>query len=139
MLSFRQFIELAEQNTVGYHNDGPGSGFAQSGGGAMLGSDWTGSEQPEAHGMLGRPLSLPSYDMAVPKVKRQSRVKVLERNNNPILMILDDGTRMSFTYDEFKRIEGREPQQGSLITVVFQRHPRMGASAMSQIDSIRCD
>jgi len=134
MLTFREFLE---QNTVGYHNDGPGSGFVQTGG-AYLGSDQTGSEQDPTKAMLGHPQWLPSLDFAIPTVSRTSTVAFVERNKNPILVMLQDGTKLHFSWDQFKRIEGSEPERGKQLTVTFQRNPKAGKEETSQILSCRC-
>jgi hypothetical protein len=138
MLTFAKYIELREQNTVGYHNDGPGSGFMPTGG-PLLGSDFTGSEQSPTMGMLGHPLHLPSLDMGIPSITRTGRVAFIERNKNPIFILLSDGTKLYLSWDQFKRIEGQEPTVGRQMTVTFQRHPGDQSEMNSQIASCRCD
>ena len=138
MLTFREFFTLTEQNTVGYHNDGPGSGFVQTGG-AYLSTDQSGSEQSPSASMLGHPQWLPGLDVAIPTVTKTSRVAFVERNKNPILVLLQDGTRLHFSWDQFKRIKGSEPERGKQLTVIFQRHHRAGKDESSQILSCRCD
>jgi hypothetical protein len=136
MLSFREFI-LKEENTVGYHNDGPGGGFIKTGG-AYLSTDQTGSEQNPTLGMLGHSQWLPGLDLAIPTISVSSQVALVERNKNPILVLLRDGTRLNFSWDQFKRIEGCEPMRGKQMTVTFQRNPKAGKTEISQIISCRC-
>ena len=135
MKTFSEFIRLREENTVGYHNDGPGSGFAP-GGGAILGSDFTGSET--AAKFLGNPLHLPSMDMEVRKVERTSPISSIDRHSNPIKIQLLDGTKLYMTWDQFKRVEGKEPAYGRLMHVSFQRHPDTDSYENSTVVSAKC-
>lgn len=136
MLYFKEFI-LREENTVGYHNDGPGSSFAPSGG-SYLGSDFTGSEQSTTMGLQGHPVHLPSLDMEIPLITRTGRVKFIERNRNPIFILLSDGTKLYLSWDQFKRIHGPEPEVGKMLSVTFQRHPKATQDENSQISSLTC-
>jgi hypothetical protein len=138
MISFKKFISLKEQNTVGYHNDGPGSGFVQTGG-SYLSTDQTGSEQDPSKAMLGHAQWLPGTDMtAIPTVTKSSRISFIEKNKNPIKVLLQDGTRLNFSWDQFKRIKGDVPEKGKIMTVIFQRNPSAGKDESSQILSCQC-
>jgi len=119
-----EFKKYLEQNTIGTHNDGPGAPY--------LTSDMSGSEQPNSN-YGGRPNWLPSYDMGLPTVSKSSKIMTVERNRNPINVLLQDGTRLHFTYDEFKRIQGSEPQAGKIMTVTFQRNPNDESETPSKI------
>lgn len=123
MLNFKKYLE---QNTIGYHNDGPG--------GAFVSSDFSGSENPQTN-FEGRPLHLPSTDLGMPSVTKTSQISKLERNKNPIFVLLKDGTKLYFTYDEFNRISG-EPAVGKTITVVFQRHPGDKSATPSKVSRV---
>ena len=127
MLEFKKYLQ--EQNTVGYHNDGPGA--------PILNSDATGSETPNSY--FGNPNFLPSLDMGLPTVTRSSRIIQVERHKNPIFVMLQDGTKLYFTYDEFKRIKGSEPKVGKTLQVVFQRSPDDSSGNHSQIQSCYCN
>lgn len=120
-MKFRDFLKLTEQNTVGYHND-----MAT---GMYLGTDWTGSEAPD--NLQGRGLHLPGLDL-VPTQTRSSKIAFVERTKNPIFVMLQDGTRLHFTWDEFNRIKDR-PEVGKTMTVVFQRWPGDTTESVSQI------
>lgn len=111
--------------------------FEQATGGGYLTSDFTGSEQTPK--MTGNPLHLPSIDFVVPKIQRSGVIKQLELKTNPIKMLLSDGTRLFFTYDEFKRIKGAKPEIGKTITVVMQRRLEDKTSNTSQIENIFCN
>jgi len=123
-MEFKKY--LSEQNTIGPHNDGPGAPY--------LTSDQSGSEQPNSN-YSGRPLWLPSHDMGLPTVSKNSKIIAVERNKNPIFVMLQDQTKLYFTYDEFKRIRGSEPKIGRIMTVVFQRSPGDSSENHSQIQS----
>lgn len=132
-MDFKQFFE---QNTIGYHNDGPGSGFNPSGA-LFTTSDVTGSEASPK--MTGNPLHLPSMDAGIPLVQKSGVIKYLELKKNPIFMMLSDGTRLFFTWDEFKRIKGDTPSPGKRIVVTMQRNPLDKTSTSSQIQDIFCN
>lgn len=125
MLDFKSFYEM---NVPG--------GMGDTAGGAFLTSDFTGSEVPEKY--LGRSPSLPSTDLQLPSVTKSGRIVVLEKNKNPIFIQLSDGTKMYFTYDEFKRIAPISPEIGRTIVVSLQRHPKTPNDIMSQIENIKC-
>lgn len=78
-------------------------------------------------------LSLPSTDLEVPSIERTGKIKVLMGKRNPIYIELSDGTKASFTYDEWKRIKG-EPALGKTMTIIFQRHPGDMSQNYSKID-----
>jgi hypothetical protein len=131
-LKFKEFVKLREMNTVGRHNDGPG--------GAFLSSDQTGSEA--APDMEGNPLHLPSIDLqipsSIPTMTKTSVIRVVERNKNPIFVHLDDGTKLHFTWDEFKRIEGKEPSPGKKLYVVLLRREDDKREEPSQVQRALC-
>jgi len=124
MLSFKQYIK--EQNTVGKHNDGPG--------GSYLNSDWTGSETfpTTTPHLASTDLSIPSK---IPTIKITSKIRVVDKNKNPIFIQLQNGTRLYLTLDEFNRISGTA-ETGKTLTVVFQRSQKDKSNNTSQIQSI---
>lgn len=117
-MNFKQFLEehnplkiqaSFSQNTVGSHND-----FATS---TFLPSTWTGSENLGSfnHG-------LPSTDLNIPTVTRNSKIRYIEKNKNPIKIMLLDGTKLFLTFDEFNRINSyKKLDVGQEINVTFQR------------------
>jgi hypothetical protein len=125
-MNFREFL-LQERNTVGTHND--------KATGAFLSSNQSGSELPDM--LQGRGVNLPSTDL-VPTISRSSPITFVELKKNPILVMLSDGTRMYFTWDEFRRIPGEEPKAGRMLSVTFQRFPGDDSKEYSQIQSVRC-
>lgn len=134
-MSFKKFIE---QNTVGYHNDGPGGSFNKDHGGSYLSSDQTGSEAVKADG--GSP-HLPSTDLTIPSSmpikKVVSVVTGINYNKNPIEIKLQDGTILYLTIDEFRRIGPKSPKKGSKIMVSFQRREDDNSKSPSQIHHIQ--
>lgn len=133
-MRFKDYIELAEQNTVGHHNDGPGGGFS-SGGGHYVTSDVAGTEASSTRDAQGHANHMPGHVLEIPTVSKTSRVAMVERNKNPIFVMLQDGTKMYFTWNEFQRIRGKEPSPGRLMTVKFQRRPNDTRQESSQIQS----
>lgn len=59
-------------------------------------------------------------DIDLPTIVKTSRIKHLYDKKNPIIVLLDDGTKLYFTYDEFRRIEGT-PEVGKKLTYTMQR------------------
>jgi hypothetical protein len=74
----------------------------------------------------------------VPTVTKKGIIRTLDRNKNPIFVQLSDGTQLYFTWDEFKRINGK-PEMGKHMTVTMQRHPMDFGSNPSQIQKITVD
>lgn len=130
MTSFKEFIIKSEQNTVGYHNDGPSGGF--------LSTDQTGSEANPSSAMIGHPGHLPGIDQILPSVTRTGIVTFIDKRKNPIFIHLSDGTKLYFTIDEFKRIQGTEPERGKTMVVSFQRNPADHTDTGSKINSCKC-
>lgn len=132
-MNFKQFLEHNplkihnpfSQNTVGKHND-----YATT---AFLPSTWTGSEDlgPFSYGV-------PSLDIAIPQVVKKSKIRSIEMNKNPIVVMLADGTKLYLTLDEFNRINSSTRLEvGNEISVTFQRRPEDQGSDPSKIISIR--
>jgi hypothetical protein len=122
-MNFKQYIKILEQNTVGKHNDFATSSFLQS--------SWTGSESAPD---LRLPF-LPSLDLEIPQVTRSSIVSNIILNKNPIIIELQDGTRLFLSLDEYNRIQNK-PAIGKNITVVFQRNETDKSENSSKIIKI---
>ncbi len=136
-MNFKEYINrIEEDNTVGYHNDGPGGPHARMAG-AYTTSDMTDSEGFPT--MIGHPLHLPSHDLAlsVPTVNKVAKIQVIEKNKNPIFVMLDDGTKLHITLDEFNRIKGNKPEVGRIMKVTFQRRLNDKSKDNSKIISIK--
>ncbi len=74
----------------------------------------------------------------LPSVSKASQIRMIERNKNPIYILLADGTQLYLSWDEFKRIRGKEPEPGRKLTVVFQRNEGDRSKSPSQINNIIC-
>lgn len=120
--------------------------FESIGGGSFLPSTWTGSSPSDTMALAGRPNYLPDIDMALPpdgtvtpSLKKTGIVKDFIFNKNPITVILDDGTTLYFTYNEYKRIHGDLPIVPKLtrIEVEFQRLPTNLSDLPSKISACR--
>lgn len=73
----------------------------------------------------------------LPLVFKKSTIKTVERNKNPIFVQLEDGTKLYFTWDEFKRIEGGEPKNGKKMLVIMQRREDDDTPSLSQIQKCK--
>ena len=106
--------------------------FENLGAGSMVSSTWDNSQASDTFNFAGRPLHLPDIDIALPpegtlshQIKKNGLVKHFIYHKDPITVILDDGTTLYFTYDEYKRIKGDMPIVPNLtrLEVIFQRIP----------------
>ena len=137
MGNFKEFIEnhniglgdLGRRISQLYHS----ADFGNQIQGAIVSSDWSGTEQSNTHSYGGHPLYLPSTDMTLPAIEKTGRITTLMKKRNPIYVRLSDGTEANFTWDEYKRIEG-EPALGKTMTLIFQRHPADSTRMYSKID-----
>jgi hypothetical protein len=120
--------------------------FESIGGGSLLPSTWTGSSPSDTMSFAGRPNYLPDIDMALPPdgtitpaVKKIGIVKDFIYKSNPITVVLDDGTTLYFTYDEYKRIHGDLPIIPKLtrMEVEFQRLPTNLSDMPSKISACK--
>lgn len=67
-----------------------------------------------------------------------SEIRLFNDKNNPILIQLLDGTKISLSHDELRRIQsmGQAPEVGKRMTVVFQRNMNDKSDNYSIINSI---
>ena len=108
-MNFREFIE---QNTVGTHNDTATGGYVDS------------SAAPDS--LEGRGMTMPTQVFQPNLTVRRGIVKGLGEENssgeptrNPIPILLSDNTRLSLTWDQYKRIG--KPKKNWEMTVQFLR------------------
>jgi len=164
-LNFRQFLENNPLhipfpkggNTVGTHNDGASGHNNYNGGGAYLPSTSTGgSEDLGAYGY-----GLPSTNMTLPVMKRESEVKSVENapgwfyvwlnekglskkatrtngqnNKTDIVVKLEDGTRVEMSYPRFKNFSSllmKKMLHREKVQVYFRRGESEEGSALSNI------
>jgi len=74
-------------------------------------------------------------DLGLPTITKSGTIDLMIKNKNPIFVQLSDGSKLFFTHDEFKRIDG-EPERGRKMTIVFQRLSNDTSKQPSQI--IKC-
>ena len=65
-------------------------------------------------------IRLPNLDVELPHTTGNGTIKILNTKKNPIHIRLSDGTDCYFTYDEYKRINGK-PALGKSMTIEFQK------------------
>lgn len=63
---------------------------------------------------------MPKINLGLPTVQKKARIEHIMDKKNPIYIGLADGTKLFFTHDEFRRIEGK-PERGKNMIVVMQR------------------
>jgi hypothetical protein len=102
-------------------------------GGAFASTAVTGTGSVPGLGYGGHSLNLPTTDLTIPSMEKTGRITTLLLKRNPIYIRLSDGTEANFTYDEYRRIEGK-PELGKVMTIIFQRHPEDRAAQASKID-----
>jgi hypothetical protein len=78
---------------------------------------------------------LPDIDLGLPKVEKRAKIDILMDKKNPIYMQLSDGSKLFFTFDEFKRIDGK-PERGKTMVVTMQRLGHDSSDLPSQI--VKC-
>lgn len=154
MISFKEYLKNIEPfledarmtgpgtgNTVGTHNDGPGSGFAGAGGMAFLPSHFTNTETLQnklasLDGVVKKSLDNLNVNQGrIPLVKRESRIMFLRKEMNPIYVHLQDGTRLYFTRGEWER--AGKPDTGARVAVYLQRRANDNSDEPSQIHHIQ--
>jgi len=75
---------------------------------------------------------MPDMDLSLPKTVKQGKIAILIHRRNPIFVQLDDGSKMFFNKDEYKRIDGK-PEIGKIMTVHMIRLPGDNSDTPSQI------
>ena len=142
MGQFKTFLESG--NTIGHHNDGPGSPFTPGGGG-YLGSDQTGEEKGDTQHLLGHPPHLYNTDVMVPTVTKEGKITGIKYRQSPIIIELNGSPTLYVTLDEFNRIKKHNNLQGEhwnrligrTMKVLFQRHPDDKNPTLSQVWDVR--
>ena len=59
----------------------------------------------------------------LPLIEKSGKIELLRDKVNPIYMQISDGSKLFFTFDEFKRISGT-PSDGKTIIWKAQRNPK---------------
>lgn len=118
--------------------------FVESiGGGSFLPTSWTGSEGDPTSALSGHPVFLPGIDVAIgsdniniPAVHVNGVVKHFALKQNPIMIELDNGTKLAMTFDQYKNISGDLPiiPKYTKLFITFQRNPNDNTAATSKIE-----
>lgn len=81
-------------------------------------------------------IKLPIIDIGLPKIEKKSKIIFINDKINPIFIQLKDGSKLFFTYDEFKRIEGT-PKLGKEVYMQMQRLSNDNSEVPSKIISCK--
>lgn len=111
-VSFKNFLEIAD--------------YVREKGSLYIPESWT-----REIGKL-----LPKLDLGLPSVERRAKIDLVLDKQNPIYIQLADGSKLFFTYDEFRRIEGK-PERGKVMVVTMQRRADDLSELPSQIVGCR--
>lgn len=79
--------------------------------------------------------SLPQYQIELPNVEKRGKIELIMDKKNPIYVQLSDNSKLFFSHDEFKRIEGK-PERGKMMIVTMQRLGSDNSELPSQI--VKC-
>lgn len=155
MLHFREYLDKIEEyaigNTVGVHNDGPGSGFNSGGGMAYVSPEGGGKGFLPKHwsdtdfllnrtgfldGIVRQAIDKMDVNQGrLPLTQHDARVIYLRKESNPIYAHLENGTKLFFTRGEWQRCG--KPEVGDKINVVLQRRPDDTSKRLSQVQTCR--
>jgi len=76
--------------------------------------------------------TLPSLNLDLPQIQKKAKIQIIHDKKNPIYIQLSDGSKLFFTFPEFKRIKGK-PEIGKAMIVTMQRLPHDTSHHPSQI------
>jgi len=79
--------------------------------------------------------SLPGLQLDLPQTQKQAKIEIIMDKKNPIYVQLSDGSKLFFTHDEYKRIDGK-PERGKTMAVTMQRLGHDSSELPSQI--VKC-
>lgn len=75
---------------------------------------------------------LPQLSLDLPVVKKQAKIDLVLDKKNPIYVQLQDGSKLFFTHNEFRRIKGK-PERGKTMIFTMQRLSNDSSESPSQI------
>jgi hypothetical protein len=90
----------------------------------------------EENFLWAKNINLPNIDLGLPSIEKTSKILMLNDRITPIYIQLEDGSKLFFTYDEFKRIHGN-PMIGKKMHLVMQRLGNDTSKYPSKITSCR--
>lgn len=79
---------------------------------------------------------LPALSLDLPSIEKRARIDLIMDKKNPIYVQLSDGSKLFFSIDEFRRIEGK-PKKGKTLIVTMQRLSHDKSDLPSQISKCR--
>jgi len=90
----------------------------------------------EENFLWAKQIKLPHIELGLPSIEKTSKISILNDRINPIYVQLKDGSKLFFTYDEFKRIQGT-PLIGKTMHLTMQRLGGDTSDYPSKITSCR--
>lgn len=153
-MEFREFVNLYEKKlkplgnmtpldaTTGYATkvERPLDMVIPSGNFGALPTQWTGSQWPDeplrSGGYMGTNWVNNKFDLALPSVSKTGKITFIDRRANPVLIILDDTTRLEVPPYLLRSLTIK-PEQGRTVMVTFQRRKDDGSINYSRIDSLK--
>lgn len=79
---------------------------------------------------------IPNLNIETPSITKKSRIIFIDRNKNPIYIRLKDGSKLYFTIDQYRRIDGK-PEIGKEMEFKLQRLSQDKSQNTSQIMSCK--
>lgn len=79
---------------------------------------------------------LPQIELDLPCIEKKSVIYDIKSNKNPIVILLQDGSKLFMTIDQFKRISGT-PEIGKTLVFTLQRLQKDNSTLPSQIKSCK--
>jgi hypothetical protein len=79
---------------------------------------------------------IPNLNIEIPSITKKSRIIFIDRNKNPIYIRLKDGSKLYFTIDQYRRIDGK-PEIGKEMEFKLQRLSQDKSQNTSQIMSCK--
>jgi hypothetical protein len=100
----------------------------------------TGSEWPDSPlwsaGYAGTNWENGKFDIGLPSVSRTGKITFIDKKTNPILIYLDDKTRLEVPNDLIRGLTIK-PEYGKTVMVTFQRRKDDGSINYSRIQSFK--
>lgn len=78
---------------------------------------------------------LPGLHLDLPTIEKRAKINIIMDKKNPIYIQLSDGSKLFFSLDEFRRIEGT-PKKGKTLIVTMQRLSHDNSDLPSRI--VKC-
>ena len=137
-MDFREFYKLTEQ---GLSWAPLGMVIPNTNAFGALPAQVTGSEWPDeplrSGGYMGTDWVNGKFDLMMPGVTKTAQIKHINEKKNPILIFLNDGTKLYIPFDTFRKINAR-PEVGRTMMVTFQRRTDDTSPVQSIIKTIKC-